>query len=411
MTLMQSIDHGSVTSPKGFRAAGVQAGIKKSGKADVALVVSDTLARCAASFTANAFAAPPVLYSKEIVAKRPQARAVIINAGNANACTGRQGYQDARQMGLHTAHVLDIEAEDVLVCSTGRIGVPMPMPKVIAGIDKVIAALTPTGGLDAADAIMTTDTFRKSLAVTIDIGGVTVTIGGMAKGAGMIAPAMVPVVPHATMIAVLTTDAAIEGNFLDVCLSESLDQSFNRVTVDGDTSTNDTFIALANGEAKNLAIRPGTIEAERFQQAFTHVAAELARGMVMDGEGATRFVTLQVSGAKTRAEARTCAMAIANSLLCKTAWFGADPNWGRILDAAGYSGVAIKPEAVSLDYDGLPIVRGGMDAGTPEAEQTKAINKRAFKIDLHLGAGDAEFTAWTCDLTYEYVKINADYHT
>jgi glutamate N-acetyltransferase/amino-acid N-acetyltransferase len=270
---------------------------------------------------------------------------------------------------------------------------------------------SPQGGADATQAIMTTDTRPKSCAVQVEIAGRPVTIGGMTKGAGMIAPKLAPLVKHATMLAFLTTDAVLEKGVLEQCLGRSLDRSFNRINIDGDTSTNDTFIALANGQAENAPIRAGTFEAERFEEAFVRVAAELARQMVLDGEGVTRFVALHVHGAKNREEARVCAEAIANSLLCKTAWFGADPNWGRILCAAGYCGVEVNPARVALDYEGVPIVRGGMDAGTPEAQQVAAIKQREFRLDLDLGVGSGEFTLWTNDLSYEYVKINADYHT
>jgi glutamate N-acetyltransferase/amino-acid N-acetyltransferase len=213
------------------------------------------------------------------------------------------------------------------------------------------------------------------------------------------------------MLAYITTDAAISRAALDLCLNESLDLSFNRITVDGDTSTNDTFLAMANGLAGNETIEAGSPDFAAFCEAFRFVVGRLAKEMVLDGEGVTRFVELCVTGAKDDAEARTCAEAIANSALCKTAWFGADPNWGRLLCAAGYSGVSLDTAKVSMDYEGVPIVRGGMDAGTAEAEQVKAVSKREFRIDLDLGVGDGEFTVWTCDLTYEYVKINADYHT
>jgi len=408
---MIPIENGSVTTPVGFSASGIVAGIKASGKPDMALIVSDRPTRCAAAFTQNAFAAPPVVYCRELLTRSHTARAVITNSGNANACTGRQGMHDAVDMASHTAAQLNLEADDVLVCSTGRIGVPMPMATIRAGIELAAAALTPDGGIDASRAIMTTDSIPKVLAVAVEIGEHTVHIGGMAKGAGMIAPNMKPVAPHATMLAYLTTDAVLADGFLETCLAESLDQSFNRVTVDGDTSTNDTFIALANGAAGNGAIRPGTLEAERFQAAFNHVAGHLARLMVTDGEGATKFVEIRVGGAQTRAQAKTCAFAIANSLLCKTAWFGGDPNWGRILDAAGYAGVTIQTEAVSLDYDTTPVVRNGMDAGTPEADLEAILAKPEFRLDLELGAGSHEYTAWTCDIGYEYVKINADYRT
>jgi glutamate N-acetyltransferase/amino-acid N-acetyltransferase len=288
----------------------------------------------------------------------------------------------------------------------------MPMEKIRRGTALAVKALTADGGLAAANAIMTTDTRPKSLAISLTIGGRQVHIGGMCKGAGMIAPKLVPArVPQATMLAYVTTDAAVERDFLQECLNDSLDLSFNRITVDGDTSTNDTFIALANGAAGNAVLTRDQRDAGLFRNALAFLVGRLAREMVLDGEGVTKFVELTVRGARTTADARRCAEAIANSLLVKTAWFGADPNWGRILCAAGYAGIDFDPAKVNLDYDDVPVVRGGMEAGTPEADEVKVLKQREFRVTLDLGAGAAEFTVWTCDLTYEYVKINADYHT
>jgi len=409
---VQIVENGSITSPRGYQAAGIVAGLKKSGAPDMALILSDRPATAAGAFTINRGAAAPVAQCREILAAGKPARAVVINSGNANAWTGPRGLEDAHTMAAKTAEALGVSADEVFVSSTGRIGVPMPMATILKGIDLGASALSPDGGRIAAEAIMTTDTRPKSVAVAVDIGGTTVTIGGMVKGAGMIAPMMlVQPKDQATMLAYLTTDAAVDRAFLEQCLAGSLDQSFNRITVDGDMSTNDTVIVLANGAAGNPVIGADSADAGAFAEAFNHVMSYLAREIVLDGEGVTRFVELSVTGAKDDVEARRCADAIANSLLCKTAWFGADPNWGRILDAAGYAGVDMEPSRVNLDYEGLPIVRNGMDAGTPESDQVKAISKREFCIDLDLGVGDGQFTVWTCDITYEYVKINADYHT
>jgi glutamate N-acetyltransferase/amino-acid N-acetyltransferase len=405
------IEKGSVTSPKGFQASGIVAGLKRSGKPDMALIVSEAPAKVSGAFTANKFAAAPVQYDREIVDAREPVRAIIVNSGNANACTGAPGRRDAEAMAAAVAARLQLAPAEVLVSSTGRIGVPMPMGIILAGIEKACGALSRDGGLTASEAIITTDTYAKPYAVSVEIGGRTVTIGGCAKGAGMIAPKLVGPKCEATMLAYLTTDAAVSQDFLDWCLAQSLDQSFNRVTVDGDTSTNDTFLVLANGLAGNPELKKGTPEAAAFAEAFNAVAGHLARELVLDGEGVTRFVELTVTGAKSDADARRAAEAIANSALCKTAWFGADPNWGRVLCAAGYSGIDFNPDQVNLDYEGIPVVRGGRDAGTPESTLSKAINVRKFRIDLDLGSGPGRFTIWTCDLTYEYVKINADYHT
>jgi glutamate N-acetyltransferase/amino-acid N-acetyltransferase len=407
------IANGSVTTPAGFQAAGIKAGLKQSGALDMALLVSECPAVAAAAFTSNKFAAPPVRYDEGVIAAGGAIRAIIINSGNANACTGEQGMRDVHTTAQGVASRLGINPEEVLVSSTGRIGVPMPMPTILAGVESAVNSLSNDGGLDAASAIMTTDTVRKSLAVSLQIGGKTVHIGGMTKGAGMIAPKLIRPAHRneATMLAYVTTDAAVTPGFLDACLGQSLDKSFNRITIDGDTSTNDSFVVLANGRAGNAALTAESPDATKFVAAFNYLVGRLAKEMVLDGEGVTRFVELKVCGARTDEEARTCAETIANSALCKTAWFGADPNWGRILDAAGYAGVDLNPDRVNLDYEGIPIVRGGMDVGTPAAEQVKAIDQREFRIDLELGVGTGEFTIWTCDLSYEYVRINADYHT
>ena len=407
-----TLPDGQVTSPAGYRAAGIAAGLKRSGAPDLALLVSDRPAVAAAAFTSNKFCAAPVQYDRDVLAQGRPVRAILVNSGNANACTGAAGLANARAMAAYAATLLGFAPAEVLVSSTGRIGVPMPMEKIVKGTDLAVQALSPTGGAAAARAIMTTDTRPKHIGAELTVNGKTVRIGGMTKGAGMIGPKLKPVrTPQATMLAYLTTDAAVSPSFLQACLNHSLDLSFNRITVDGDSSTNDTFIALANGAAGNRLLNGRHPAAAAFRDAFTFVAGRLAREMVLAGEGVTRFVELTVTGAKNDRAAKTCAEAIATSLLVKTAWFGADPNWGRILCAAGYCGIAFDPDRVSLDYEDVPVVRNGMDAGTPEAEQVRAISRREFQVRLDLGSGPGAFTIWTCDLSYEYVKINADYHT
>lgn len=401
-----------VTYPQGYRAAGVKAGIKASGNEDVCILMSDRPAAVAGAFTANRFAAPSVLYDRAVVGGGRPVRAVVINSGNANASTGEQGVADTRAMVEAAGEALGVAPEEVLVSSTGRIGIPLPMDKIAAGIQDAAKALRPDGGGDAMKAIMTTDTRPKREHRELSVGGATVRIGGMAKGAGMIAPRLRPAgPPHATMLAYLTTDADVDPDFLRECLVGSLDQSFNRITVDGDCSTNDTVLALANGVAGNEPLSAVHPDAPAFATAFTEVASSLARQMVLDGEGATRFVEVVVSGARNRDEARRCAETIANSLLCKTAWFGGDPNWGRVIDAAGYSGAELDPARVSLHYGTTPIVRNGVDAGTPESEQAAAVKGEQIVVRLDLAVGDATFTMWTCDLSYEYVRINAEYTT
>ena len=410
--MIQLNHNGSVTSPKGFRACGVTAGLKKSGRPDMALICSDVPCVTAAAFTSNLFAAAPVVYDRDALAKCGQSQAVIINSGNANACTGEKGLKDARRMAEFTAAKLGIDPDRVLVSSTGIIGQPMPWDIISHGIELAADALSYDGGLTAAEAIMTTDTVAKHVSATIKIGDKDVTLGGMTKGAGMIAPLMrLTRIKQATMLAYITTDACISPDVLESCLSRSLDESFNRIIIDGDMSTNDTLIALANGQAGNPLIVAGTPESEEFRRAFRDVLAQLAREMVLDGEGVSKFVEVNISGAQDGTQARRIAEAIARSPLCKTAWYGNDPNWGRILDAAGYSGAKFAPQEVSLDINGTPFVRNGMGAGRPQAELEAAVKPREMKIDLKVGEGIGAFTIWTCDLTHDYVKINADYHT
>jgi len=403
---------GTVTSPKGFQACGVAAGLKISGANDMALIYSETPCTSAGAFTSNLMCAAPVIYDRQILSEGGTIRAVIVNSGNANSCTGAKGLQDAEQMAFSVADKLGIGRREILVSSTGHIGTPMPMDIIEKGIGLAVKALSPDGGLDAAKAIMTTDTVAKHCSVAIKVGGTTVTLGGMTKGAGMIAPMLTPARPkQATMLSYITSDANISRKALQNALEKAIGTSYNRIIVDGDMSTNDTLVAMANGTAGNTCIEEGTPEAELFAEAFASITGYLAREMVKDGEGVSKFVELNISGAANDRDARIIAEAIARSPLCKTAWFGGDPNWGRIVCAAGYCGVQLNPEDVDLDYNGVPIVRGGLDAGTPESGQEEAMKGPELRIDLKVGTGQGKFTIWTCDLTYDYVKINADYHT
>ncbi len=405
---MDFIENGGVTSPLGFQAAGVCAGLKRSQAPDMALIYSGTPCSFSGTFTSNLFPAAPVQLCRERVLRQEKIQAVIINSGVANACTGIEGYANAEKMAELTARELKIDPGMVMVSSTGRIGNQLPMDKIEHGIVLAAKALRPDGGAEAAEAIMTTDTKPKEIALSFVSGDRKVTIGGMCKGAGMIAPKMT--VPHATMLCYITTDCAISGELLGSMLGEAVDDSFNKVIVDGDMSTNDTVIVMANG-ASGVEIREGSPDALHFKVALSMVAQHLARAIAMDGEGATKFVSVEVGGAATRQEAEMCARTIANSLLCKTAWFGCDPNWGRILAAAGRSGANFSPENVSLDYDEMPVVRNGIDAGTPESELAQLMKRGEFTVKLDLGEGHGSFTVWTSDVSYEYVKINADYHT
>jgi glutamate N-acetyltransferase/amino-acid N-acetyltransferase len=408
---MNPIANGSVTTPAGFTATGVSCNIKQSGNPDLAVILSSTPATIAAAFTINKIVAAPVVLGRELIARQSTAQAILVNSGNANACTGQQGIVDATAMADYAAAALDIAATDVLVSSTGLIGEPLPMDKVLAGIDAAVAGLTDDGGEAAATAIMTTDTVPKSIAVSFDLDGIRISIGGTAKGAGMIAPHMVTAAPHATMLAYLTTDADVEASFLRTCLGRAVQVSFNAITIDGDMSTNDTVAILANGLAGNPGIVDGSVAADQFQAAVTHICTELAKMIVRDGEGATRFVELTVTGAANENEARQCAGAIANSALCKTAWFGGDPNWGRILATAGRAGVQINPSGVMLRFGDLTVLDGGTPQPQNRAALAAAVDKPEIDIVLDLGVGDAKATVWTCDLTYDYIKINAEYHT
>lgn len=405
---MDFIENGGITSPKGFQAAGVCAGLKRNGALDMAMIYSEKPCSFSGTFTTNLFPAAPVQLCKERVLKEDKIQAVIVNSGVANACTGLEGYRNAEAMARLTAAELNLAPGMVMVSSTGRIGNQLPMDKIEAGIKAAAKALRPDGGAEAAKAIMTTDTKPKEIALTFSVGDKVVTVGGICKGAGMIAPKMA--VPHATMLCYITTDCMISNKQLSSMLGEVMDDSFNKVTVDGDMSTNDTVIVMANG-ASGAEIREGSLDEQHFKTALTMVAQHLARSIAMDGEGATKFVSVEVSGAANDSEAELCARTVANSLLCKTAWFGCDPNWGRVLAAAGRSGANFSAENVSLDYDEMPVVRNGMDAGVPESEFARVLKRGEFTIKLNLGEGHGTFTVWTSDVSYDYVKINADYHT
>lgn len=409
--LLKTIENGGVTSPAGFEAAGVVCGLKKSGNKDLALVFSQAPCNAAGTFTSNLFPAAPVVLCKERIQAKNTIRAVVVNSGVANACTGEPGMANARLTCEETAKCLGIAPGQVLPCSTGRIGVQLPMDKIFNGIHEAVAKKNSAGGHDAALAIMTTDTRCKETAVQVEIDGKVVTVGGMTKGAGMIAPHMFPAVPHATMLCTVTTDAAVSPEDLTKFLTDAVAVSFNRITVDNDMSTNDTCFLLANGLSCAEIVYDGSDTASKFAAAVTHVVQVLARGMVMDGEGSSKFVEVRVTGARDAHDAHLCAKAIADSMLCKTAWFGGDPNWGRVLAAAGYSGAHFSPENVSLDYDEMPVVRRGMDAGTPEESLCIVMKRREFTVKLDLGEGTAADIMWTSDITYDYVKINADYHT
>jgi len=393
---------GGVTAARGFKASGVRCGLKEQGE-DLALVFSEAPAAVAGMFTTNRFRAAAVQVSQER-AGRGAAQAVVINSGNANACTGETGLRHAREMTEIAALLLGIKPELVLVCSTGVIGRPLPMDRVQDGIHAAVKALSAEGGGAAARAIMTTDTAPKEAAVEFEVGGKRVRLGGMAKGAGMIAPNL------ATMICVLTTDAAVPLDSLDLSLRWAVERSFNCITVDGDMSTNDTVLLLANGASGAPQVRDEKAT-RAFEAALEQVTSTLARALVADGEGATKLIEVRVQGTHDYETARKIAMRIANSPLVKTALFGQDPNWGRILAAAGGAGVEFDPRQVRLSLGRHEIVRGGEPTEADPEALRKALQPREVTIALTVGDGPHGATVWTCDLTYDYVRINAEYHT
>lgn len=397
----QELADGGVTSAQGFSAAGIACGIKPDKEADLALVASAVPCEVAATFTTNQVKAAPVRVSMQRV-KSGTVRAVVINSGNANACTGLDGIEHAKEMTALTSDALECKPTDILVCSTGRIGVPLPMTKLRMGIPRAVRALaqTPEAGLAAAKAMMTSDTRPKHACVRLAINGTTVTIG-MAKGAGMICPNM------ATMLCVITTDAVVDRAALRKIVYEGVERSFNRISVDGDTSTNDSVIVLANGLARNTVLKEHHPNYDEFVKALHYVMKNLSRQIVEDGEGVSRIIEVMIKGANSHAEAKAAALAVAHSPLVKTSWCGGDPNWGRLMDAIGYSSAKVREELVEIYYDGVLAVRGGMQAPTPWSRVKQVAKKKRFTItiNLHLGAG--EHTLLTTDLTEEYVRINA----
>lgn len=397
--------HGGVTAPLGFLAAGIHCGIKKPSILDLALVVSSEPGPIAGVFTTNRLPAAPVILDR-LHLRRGVGRAIIVNSGNANACTGPQGLADAEEMAHLVARRLHADPQAIFVGSTGVIGQPLPMARIRAGIPAIISRARRTGGHEAARAILTTDLKTKEVAVSARIGGRTVTVGGMAKGSGMIHPDM------ATMLAYLTTDAAIEQPVLQKSLVDSANASFNCISVDGDTSTNDTVLCLANGSAGNALIQAGSAEAKAFQQLLQHVCFELAMKVCRDGEGVTKVVRLIVTGAKSAEEAKQIAKTVGTSSLVKTALFGEDANWGRIVAALGRAGVPIEPNRVALTFDRAPIVKAGVGLGrAAERHISRVVRRKEFTITLDLGLGSAVAQLWTTDLSYDYVKINASYRS
>jgi len=390
----------AATLPAGFRAAGIVAGLKKSGKPDMAMFYSDQPATLAGTFTTNQVRSATVRLDAARVAKVGVARGIVVNSGQANACTGKQGLRDAEAMAAHAARQFRIPAKHFLVCSTGRIGVPLRMDLIVPGIEKLAQSLAPTGGEAAAAGIMTTDTRPKRFTVPFKVNGRACRLTGIAKGAGMIQPCM------ATMLAFLLTDAHVDRRALQRALKAAVDRSFNRISVDGDQSTNDTVLLLANGCAGNALLKPGHPDWPAFVAALEGVTFRLAMEMVRDGEGAQKFVTVTVQGARSVADAEAAVRSVANSFLVKTSWVGTYPNWGRLMDALGYSAAKVDESKVEIRYNRLLAVRNGLKAGASIEQLSRVVAQKEFAItiDLHLGRHAA--TVYSCDCTEEYVRIN-----
>ena len=402
---------GGVTGAKGFLAAGVEAGIKYQNRKDMAMVYSKTPCRAAGVFTTNVVKAAPVLWDKEVVESEWEAQAIVVNSGIANACTGKLGYEYCRETAGAAADALEISPQSVLICSTGVIGMQLPMEKMTEGVRMLAKAIKPgeEAGTDAAKAIMTTDTRNKQVAVKVTIGGKEVTIGGMCKGSGMIHPNM------CTMLAFVTTDVNISKKLLQEALSADVQDTFNMVSVDGDTSTNDTLLVLANGQAENPEITEKGADYDTFVEALHYVNETLAKKIAGDGEGATALFEVKVIHADNKEDAKTLAKSVITSSLTKAALFGHDANWGRILCALGYSGAKFDPEAIELYLESsagkILIFKDGMAADYSEEEATRILSCSEVTALVDMKMGEAEATAWGCDLTYDYVKINADYRS
>ena len=398
------VEGGTVTTPQGFQAGATFAGLKTyaEDKLDLGIIFSEAPCTAAGVFTTNSIRSPSVTVCQENLAKGP-VRGLIVNAGIANACVGDQGYKDAQQASLLASGHLGVRPEEMLVCSTGVIGVELPMSLIAAGIEKI--QLSGDGGHDLARAMMTTDTRPKEIAVSFEIDGKQAHIGGVTKGSGMIHPNM------ATMLAFVTTDAAVEQGFLKSTLSDVADISFNMTTIDGDSSTNDSFIVMANGMVGNQPITEGSSAAETFKQALKEVCIHLAREMARDGEGATRLIVVEVEGARDTADARKAARTVASSNLVKAAVYGADPNWGRLMMALGRSGAEVDEAKVDLFINGVCIMQEGRPIPFHRDAVVALMRSPEVTFGLHLNLGEGRATAWGCDLTEQYVIINSAYTT
>ena len=405
-----NIIEGGITAPKGFLATGEHVGVKKVKK-DLAIIYSEKPALCSAVFTKNLVKAPPLWWCEKLVKEKQKIQAIVINSGNANACTGDRGYQDALAMADTLSECLNIKKESVLVTSTGVIGVYLPMDKIIPGIKETSKTLgsDEKSAKRCAKAIMTTDTFRKEIAVEIEIKGKKVKLAGIAKGSGMIHPNM------ATMLGFITTDINISQEFLDKAFKENINDSFNMITVDGETSTNDMAVILANGLAENPVVDKEDEDYEKFKTALDYITKYLAKQIVKDGEGATKFLECQIFNAKSKEDARVLCKAILNSNLVKTAFFGNDANWGRILSAMGASGVDFDPNQVKISFKNdtgeIKLFENGLPVEFDEDFAFKILKQEEIKILIDMNRGLESIIGWGCDLSFDYVKINAEYRT
>ena len=386
----------------GFVAGSWACGLKKKGVPDLTLIVSETPAVAAGVFTLNRVVSPTVTLSRQTLKSAKTIRAIVVNSGNANACTGPQGMKDCQSITATVGRVLDTSAKEILIASTGIIGVPLPVEKIERGIPKLVKTLAAQGWSSAAKGILTTDLVAKTSCVSFG----KVVIGGIAKGSGMIQPNM------ATMLAFITSNIAIDKRTLQKALKTAVDRTFNRITVDGETSTNDMVLLLANGQAKNPPVKTGSKAYHDFVSALTQVCKTLAFKIVEDGEGATKFVTVQVSGARTSQQGEQVGRSVANSKLVQTALFGRDPNWGRIICAVGYAGVPLQPEKIDIAINGMKLVKNGAPVkGLSTSKLKQVMQKKEITLQIHLHAGKARAEVYGCDLSYNYVRINAEYTT
>lgn len=395
---------GGVATPRGFQAGGIHCGLKEN-LLDLGMIYSDVPAAASAVYTTNAFQAAPLAITRESLHHEPSLQAVVVNSGYANACTGKPGEDDARSMRAHSAEHWGLNPDDVAVASTGVIGQRMPLPKVLSGIERLVPQVDMDGGDAFAESILTTDTLMKTVCVQVEIDGKLVTIGGAAKGSGMIHPNM------ATMLGFITTDAAVEPDLLDTMLKDATNETYNMITVDGDTSTNDMVLTLANGVAENRPLNASHPELDRFYQAFLFVQRTLAKAIARDGEGATKLIEVRVQHAPELDQARQIAKSVIGSNLVKSAVYGTDANWGRIVCAMGYSGQPLDPDKADVFIGPIQVVRKGLPEAFDEKSALQYLQEDTIEIRIDLHSGDAEAVGWGCDLTYEYVRINACYRT